>query len=185
MGCDEIRDLLALMAGGEVYENERVAVEAHVALCAACARELDQYREMRASLSALKEGEAPASTWKSLWEGIRSGLFPSRPSRALVLADQALRYAAVLLVGMAIGVALYFFQRTSEPGPLAAPSDPARVEPAVVSGGDPFGRPVLSAPAAGFPLAPAPRPQPPRARTDSNGYLPRVEAIPASLERDF
>ena len=44
MGCEEIRDLLALYAGGESYDSERAAVEAHVAICAACARELDQSR---------------------------------------------------------------------------------------------------------------------------------------------
>src|SRR5574341_1104159 len=107
MGCEDIRDLLALYAGGETHDNERVAVEAHVGLCAACARELDQYREMRTALASLCEGDAPSGTWKSMWQGVRDGLFPRRPSRGLAVFDGVLRYAAVLMVGLAIGVGAY------------------------------------------------------------------------------
>ncbi len=181
MSCDEIRDLLALYAGGEAREDERAEVEAHVGLCAACARELDQYREMRANLSPLRELEAPAGTWKSLWHGLRAELFPRPAPRALLFLDTAVRYAAVLMVGLAIGVAIHFFQRAPERSPLAAPPR-MNVEPTVVSGPG-----ALRAIPGGtaFPLAPSPRPQPPRAPSESSNYLPRVEAIPASGERDF
>src|ERR1043165_3618981 len=100
MGCEEIRDLLALYAGGESYENERSAVESHVAVCAACARELDQYREARANLALLREGQAPAGTFKSLWNGVRADLFPPKVSPRLMWFDAALRYAAAPMGGL-------------------------------------------------------------------------------------
>src|SRR5436190_23725792 len=100
MGCDEIRDLLALYAGGESYDNERVAVEAHVAVCAACARELDQYREARANLATLREGQAAPGTFKNLWSGVRADLFPQKTTPRLAWFDTALRNPASGMVGI-------------------------------------------------------------------------------------
>src|SRR5689334_21806873 len=103
MGCEEIRDLLALYAGGESYDNERVAVEAHVAVCAACARELDQYREARSNLAMLREGQAPPGTFKNLWSGVRADLFPQKvEAPRLAGFDAPPRYPPAAMVGIAI-----------------------------------------------------------------------------------
>src|SRR5262245_49019681 len=115
MGCEEIRDLLALYAGGESYESERVAVEAHVAVCAACARELDHFREARANLAMLREGTAPPGTFKSLWAGVRSDLFPRKAAVRTGWLDAGLRYAAVTMVGIAIGVLIHVAERREAP----------------------------------------------------------------------
>jgi len=179
MGCEEIRDLLALYAGGESYENDRVAVEAHVAVCAACARELDQYREARANLAMLREGQAPPGTFKNLWSGVRADLFPQKVSTRTAWLDGALRYAAVLMVGIAIGVLVHLVSRR-DAGPR---TDATAVVVPVTSG--------IPVQPATFPNAPrlifraSPAPTVPRVETDGNFYLPRVESIPAGREKDF
>lgn len=174
MGCDEVRDLLALYAGGESYENERVAVEAHVAVCAACARELDQYREARANLSVLREGSAPAGTFKSIWAAVRADRFPARPVPATSFADHALRYAAVAMVGLAIGVVAHFAQRRPmNPDDLRTSTAAAPV--------------VIPAPfqPATMPRKIVPNRPPPSLELDGSYYLPRVESIPAGRDKDY
>lgn len=182
MGCEEIRDLLALYAGGESYDSERTAVEAHVAVCAACARELDQYREARANLMSLREGTAPAGTFKNLWSGVRADLFPQKAAPRLAWFDEALRYAAVVMVGVAIGVlAHYAGRRDAAPAPTAA-------APAATSVGSTLAQPVGLAPVPNAPrlfFRPAPRTPAARVEADDEFYLPRVESIPAGREKDF
>ena len=180
MGCEEIRDLLALYAGGESYDHERTAVEAHISVCAACARELDQYREARANLASLREGPVPPGTFKNLWSGVRADLFPqkSAPPR-LAWFDAALRYAAVGMVGIAIGVTIHYIGRRD----AASASSPTAAAGVVDS--------ALPVQPATFPNAPRlifrPRVSTPAPRVDADGnfYLPRVESIPAGGERDF
>lgn len=181
MGCEEIRDLLALYAGGESYDNERIAVEAHVALCAACARELDHYREMRANLSRLREGNAPPGTFKTLWTGVQADLFPRKAASRTAWMDASLRYAAVMMVGIAIGVLLHVADR--RPAPAAAGPVTTAAPLNVVGPAQPA---TLAAPnpprlfLRTKPLLPAPRVEP-----DGNYYLPRVESMPAGAAKDF
>ncbi len=171
MGCEEIRDLLALYAGGESYDSERAAVEAHVAVCAACARELDQYREMRSALASLREGSPPPGTFKSIWPGVRADLFPAKAAPTLFWVDSVLRYAAVVMVGVAIGVIVHYAQRRD-----AVPALP---------------RTAVAAPELiPAPVSPAtmPRrlmPSTPRLEPDGLFYLPRVESIPAGRAKDY
>jgi len=182
MGCEEIRDLLALYAGGESYDSERAAVEAHVAVCAACARELDQFREARANLALLREGTAPAGTFKDLWSGVRADLFPRKPSPRLAWFDEALRYAAVVMVGLAIGVLAHYSTRR-EAAPVTVVSAPA-----ATTGDVRMVQPVGLAPVPNAPrlfLRTIPRTPAPPAEADSEFYLPRVESIPAGREKDF
>jgi anti-sigma factor RsiW len=124
--CEAIRDYLPLYAGGELEENERVAVDAHLSMCAGCARELDGYREDLFSLAALRDEEPPAAALKAIAEGVRAELFPRR---ALALYDAVLRYAAVLVVGLAIGAAWQFVHREPAPVPVARPAELVPVQP--------------------------------------------------------
>lgn len=177
MGCEEIRDLLALYAGGESYENERAAVEAHVAVCAACARELDQYREVRSGLASLREGSAPPGTFKAIWAGVKADRFPdAKPSPAFARMDGILRYAAVTMVGVAIGVLVHVGQRrptaveAGQPTTAAAPVlIPAPVQPATM--------PRV--------IVPNRRLVPQPLESDGTYYLPRVESIPAVRDKDY
>jgi anti-sigma factor RsiW len=176
MGCEEIRDLLALYAGGESYENERAAVEAHVAVCAACARELDQYREMRSNLASLREGSPRPGTFKSIWPGVRADLFPAKQAATLSWIDSVLRYAAVVMVGVAIGVIVHYSQRRDVvpalPRTAAAAPEliPAPVSPATM--------PRMLVPSGVRPLAP-------RLEPNSRYYLPRAESLPEDRSKDY
>jgi anti-sigma factor RsiW len=176
MGCDEVRDLLALYAGGESYDHERNAVEAHVSVCAGCARELDQYREARANLALLREGSAPLGTFKSIWTGVRADRFPAKAPPASAGMDSVLRYAAVAIIGVAIGVVAHFAQRrplsleASKAATAAAPvTIPAPVQPATL--------PRM--------LVPNRRAAAPPLELDGAYYLPRVESIPAGRDKDY
>src|SRR5262249_51758005 len=140
----------------------------HVAVCAACARELDQYREARANLALLREGQAPPGTFKAIWAEVRTDRFPAKPSPRHAWADSALRYAAVAMVGLAIGVVVHFAQRK----PLGA--DPARTtESAKMT------IPAPVQPATMPPRVVPRRPAVPEFQLDGSYYLPRVESIPA------
>jgi anti-sigma factor RsiW len=186
MGCEEIRDLLALYVGGESHGPEREAVEAHVSLCAACARELDQYREMRAALAEAGRAAPPAGAVKAVWQAVRAECFP-RPARpGLRVFDSALRCAALLMVGLAVGVAIHVARRGPVPQPAAV--SPLRAEGMGASAAADRGeaRAVISAPPL-FPVDVPPRFRlvPPRLPAEDNAYLPRVEAVPAAGEKDF
>lgn len=174
MGCEEIRDLLALYAGGESYDHERTAVEAHIAVCAACARELDLFREARANLALLREGDAPPGTFKAIWAGVKTDRFPAAPVKSFAWADTVLRYAAVVMVGVAIGVVAHFSQR-SRLGPETIPTTatapvtiPAPVQPATMPRVIVPGRRVA-----------------PKLELDGSYYLPRVESIPVGRDKDY
>ena len=134
MNCEEVREILAAFVGGELSEAERASAEGHLAVCAACSRELDGYREARAELAALREETPPPGSWKALWSGVRMELFPRPPSRALIFMDHAIRYAAVLLVGVVLGAMSYLVAVPEVPGmsdPVAAPGpSPIEVVPA-------------------------------------------------------
>ena len=179
MGCEEVRDLLALYAGGESYPSEREAVEAHVAVCAACARELDHFREARANLALLRDGPVPPAAFKALWSNVRADLFPQKAANRMVWLDAGLRYAAVTMVGIAIGVLIHYADRrdatvVSSSAPSVAPMVPAH--PATLG-------PVSNAPR--LYLRPKPRMSTPAAEFDGNYYLPRVESMPAGAAKDF
>jgi anti-sigma factor RsiW len=181
MGCEEIRDLLALYAGGESYDHEKTAVEAHVAVCAACARELDHFREARANLALLREGTPPAGTFKTLWTNVRAELFPRKAAPRFAWVDDVLRYAAVTMVGIAIGVLIHYADRRD--APVASAPD-AAMAPTTV------GAPVTHATMEErsiprFFLRPRPLPAAPPAEFDGNFYLPRVESLPAGAAKDF
>jgi anti-sigma factor RsiW len=177
MGCEEIRDLLALYAGGESYDSEREAVEAHVAVCAACARELDHFREARANLALLRDGPVPPAAFKSLWSNVRADLFPQKAAARLAWFDAALRYAAVTMVGIAIGVVIHYADRR-DAAPVAA-SAPAMAPMA------PATQATLGTSNAPRLLLRKPRVSMPVAEFEGNYYLPRVESMPAGAAKDF
>lgn len=127
--CETIRDFLPLYAGGELEENERVASEAHLSMCAGCARELDRYREDLSCLAALRDGEPPPGALKAIAAGVRAELFPRR---AVALFDAVLRYAAVLGVGLSIGVAWQFAHREPGTDHVARPAELRPAQPRVL-----------------------------------------------------
>jgi anti-sigma factor RsiW len=169
MGCEDVRDLLALFAGGECREDEAEAVESHVALCGLCARELDQYRESRAALASLAEVPTPPGLGRAIWAGVRGELFPRAARPRTPWLDEVLRYAALLMLGIGTGVLLYNLRATP-----AAYREPEA----------PLGR--IRAEAEVLNVAPVLRPPPVlRENADGHFYLPRAEFFPADGARDF
>lgn len=184
MGCGDVRDFLPLYVGGEASEDDRLAVEEHVRVCGACARELDQYREARSHLALLREGNVPPGLWRSLWAGIRGELFPRPvPAADASWMEMGLRCAAALFLGVAIGLGAHLvggdrpqetpaaLEGAREPVNASAPgSGPARVLSA---------KPWFAAPAPRFEMSL------PEASPDEDAYLPRVESLLSGDEREF
>ena len=169
MGCEDVRDLLAIYVGGDCRDEDGEAVEAHVALCGPCARELDLFREARAALATLSDVPAPAGLGKAIWAGVKSEMFPRRSPARRPWLDEILRYAALLMVGLGVGVAVHTMR-----GPGEAPASASDLARPVHT--------LVDVRAVGTP----PRPLPlPRARVDGDFYLPRVEGFPADGARDF
>ena len=157
MRCDDVRELLALYAGGEGAEDDRPGVEAHLALCAACARELDQVRELRSALSALGTQPLPPGASKAIWGAVRNEFFP-RPA----WRREVLRFAAALVIGLGVGVGGWF----------AVP----RASSEVRTGG--VGPRLEALPAARMHDAP-------RRAVHDRHHLPKVDAVLAPGERDY
>lgn len=96
MGCDEAKELIALLSGDDLSDGERVAVEAHLGECASCSAELVEYREQRVLLAGLGDGETPSGVSSAVWEAVRRERFGVRGSPGFRL----LPYAALLLIGL-------------------------------------------------------------------------------------
>lgn len=96
--CEKTKELLPLFSGGDVEENERIAVEGHLSVCAECVRESEVYFKARKELSFLREGPMPEV---DLWSGVSAKLFPRKkgPSRL----EWIVRYAAVVVMGLGVG----------------------------------------------------------------------------------
>lgn len=191
MGCGDIRDLLPLYAGGEVSEDDRRAVEEHVRLCGACARDLDQYREARAQLALLGEGDVPPGLWRSLWSGIRAELLgaPASGAAGVSWVEMGLRCAAALFLGVAIGLGAHIvggLEKTASSRDLALPvpplSEPVNASargagPARVLSANPSPRLRVEPPRLGAFL--------PEADLGQDAYLPKVESLLSGDGREF
>jgi anti-sigma factor RsiW len=178
MNCEEIRELLPLHAGDDLDGAERDRVEEHVALCGACARELDHYREARAALASIREPFPPPGGWRDLRADIQAAAFPPRALRRPLLFDEILRYAALALIGLAVGAAArHLGDRFGGGGPAVV------VRPDAVREALPI-QPAHDRGFAAAPFEPAPlRPAPPG--REPGFHLPQAEVIPAGLEREY
>lgn len=181
MGCDELKDLLALYAGGEVSDNERIAVDAHLSGCAACARELAEFRDVRGMLGGLRDGEPPPGRLEAIWPAVAAGIAPVRPSRASWF-DWGVRAAAVLVIGVALGHSASQLAGRRPEAPLTRDGSGSVGGPAMSAGSDPAPGPGPG-PGVGFtrefPVLRAP------SGSDRGHHLPRVERILSSEESDF
>lgn len=90
MSCDRIDPLLTPFVDGELGRHEGLAVRAHVATCAGCARRLETVRAVRSAVRAIRpersdEGledlrrclrgaRRPAAARRRLWTGVAAGL---------------------------------------------------------------------------------------------------------------
>ena len=99
MNCRKARPLLAMLAAGELYGDERKALEEHLKICRDCGRELESLKRVMRLIEvpqgAPEKVEAPALVLSAL-----SGASPRAfPYRAVAWAA-----AAVVLVGLFLGI---------------------------------------------------------------------------------
>jgi DedD protein len=173
MTCHDAREQLSALLDDVLAAPERGALDAHLAACAECRRELEQLRATIALLDRVPPAHAPTGfVDRVMAEAYR----PSWPRRILdalfvpVRVKLPLEAVAVLLVSVS---ALYVYQRTPEvreldrqaarapapvaPAPPAEPSPPAP-GPTATRPGPAAPTPAAKEPAAGVPRVPA-RPQ--------------------------
>lgn len=85
MTCRKVRKVLPLMAGGDLAGRKAVKVEAHLAVCASCRRELEEYwgalGRVRAAARAEGAGEWSEAEWLALMARVAGGR-PGRKSPA-------------------------------------------------------------------------------------------------------
>ena len=97
MDCRQAKRLLSLHCAGALSKARRDSVEAHVADCAACRRELDAL----ARTAALLSETPPLRPGRDLWPGVATQLAP-RPARVAwwrpLTPARGLAVAALMLV---------------------------------------------------------------------------------------
>jgi len=153
MTCHEARELYSALVDDALDAGERGAVEAHVAGCAECRRELERFRRTVALMQGAGPVRAPAGFVDRVLEAAAPTPWYRRLARVLFSplgVKVPLGAAAMLLVA---GIAVYVFQHSPELQQAArheAPPVPYSAPPAA---------PVAPPPApAAPPAAPVPPP---------------------------
>ena len=70
MLCDEIAVLLSGYIDGELDNDERTQVEAHVAECSECRREVTELQQMAEVTDSMRFMEPPNDIWTNYWRGV-------------------------------------------------------------------------------------------------------------------
>src|SRR5262245_52424199 len=114
MTYHDAREHLSALIDDALGAEERGAVEAHLATCADCRRELDQLRRTVGLLRAVEPERAPAGFVDRVLEAARPEPWPRRLVRALLLPwPVKLPVEAAAIVLVAVGV-VYVFRSSLE-----------------------------------------------------------------------
>jgi len=130
MQCDKVWDLLSAFADGETDARESTVVQAHIAVCADCARDLQFMQGTQEVLHALPEVEPPIS--------LRSAILAATVNRPTLaerfatavrrgLAPAPVRYGALAAAGAAAALTAVTFRDQR------SPVDYATTKPTVVA----------------------------------------------------
>ena len=114
MTCHEARELFSAQVDDALGADERRALDAHLATCAECVRELQRFRSTVALLRSVEPAHAPAGFVDRVLDAAQPAPWPRRLLHALVLPwplKLPVEAAAVVLV--AVGV-VYVFRATPE-----------------------------------------------------------------------
>jgi len=124
MRCEEYKERIALLAGGELPEREREDVERHLAECAECRELVEELGGIRGLLVELSREAAPEETLEQVRIDVRRRL-ANRSQRWLWAAA-----AAAAAVVVAVGVEWLNRADTVPPPPLVvrAPEAPPLLE---------------------------------------------------------
>jgi hypothetical protein len=115
--CHKIRPWLEWLAAGEINDQERLRVEAHVRECPACCRELSGWQALLAAAGrreVIAEAECQAIDWDAVSERIVRKIdleaeTVSMPPRQRIFSFAPLATAAVSL--LVIGLGIFFWTR--------------------------------------------------------------------------
>ncbi len=99
MTCRKVRKALPLMAGGDLSPRKTARVEAHVAGCASCRRELEEFRSALGRVRAAARAEGAAEWTEGEWKALMSRIAGGRPDRKPV--SPALKPRWALASGLA------------------------------------------------------------------------------------
>jgi hypothetical protein len=116
MTCHEARELFSALLDDALGADERRALDAHLAMCADCGRELQRFRSTVTLLRSVEPARAPAGFVDRVLDAARPAPWPRRLLRALVLPwPLKLPVEAAAIVLVAVGV-VYVFRATPELG---------------------------------------------------------------------
>lgn len=104
MNCDQVWDLLSVYADGEATPHEAEMVEAHIAVCASCASDLEFLRSTSVSLRDVPEVEPPAMLRQAILAAtVNRPTWQDRLAAAArrTFAPAPLRYGALAAAGAA------------------------------------------------------------------------------------
>jgi hypothetical protein len=169
MTCHEARELFSAQVDDALGADERRALDAHLATCAECVRELQRFRSTVALLRSVEPAQAPAGFVDRVLDAAQPAPWPRRLLRALVLPwplKLPVEAAAVVLV--AVGV-VYVFRATPEIQHATrleptSRSDPSRTDTTTTSRGVASDSPPPAAPRElGRPSEQSPTSEPRRA----------------------
>jgi hypothetical protein len=138
MTCHDAREQFSALVDDALAADERAALDAHLATCADCRRELQRFRDTVSLVRAVAPVRAPAGFVDRVLEAAQPVSWPRRLVRGLFLpwpVKLPMEAAAVLLV--AVGVALVYrgtpelelASRPEQPSPVVAqaPESPAPI----------------------------------------------------------
>jgi Putative zinc-finger len=114
MTCHDARELFSAMLDEALTPAERAPLDAHLAACAECVRELDRFRRAVALVQALPPEHAPPGFVDRVTAAARPEPWTARLRRELLVPWKMklpLEAAALLLVG---GLAVLVFRGTEE-----------------------------------------------------------------------
>lgn len=115
MDCRKAEELLHLWIDGELDENERTELMAHLSGCGACARRLAEYRHLDALLNTVDANtQVPAGLHRRIMEAVNREPALARRG-AYRWTRWAASAAAVLLLCVAVGV---LWRSGIWPGPM-------------------------------------------------------------------
>jgi anti-sigma factor RsiW len=109
MTCHDAREQFSALVDDALATEERAAVDAHLATCADCRRELQRFRDTVALMRAVAPVRAPAGFVDRVLEAARPAPWPRRLLRSLFLpwpVKLPMEAAAIVLV--AVGVVLVY-----------------------------------------------------------------------------
>jgi hypothetical protein len=184
MTCHEARELLSAAVDEALTPAERAAVDAHLAGCPDCRRELARLRATVGLLQAVEPARAPVGFVDRVLAAARPSPWHVRLRRRLLAPGALRRPIEVTVVALVAVTAVYLYERTPELRQASPPAAPARPMDEVRSrraqeatpSRDAVAPPPMSAPP---PVEPKPKERAPENREGARQEPPTAPAPPA------